>query len=326
MRFFWILLIVCLVSGCEKTQAAPTPGESSSPTPALAWTADPDLVKRLERHVVMLAKTIGRRNIENPEGYKKAEAYLAGELKKLGYQVERQVYPVGEHKSVNLWAEKSGSKDGIVVLGAHYDSADSGTPGADDNASGCAAVLELARLFRDHKEGPTLRFVFFANEEPPYFHDETMGSLVYAKKCQKEGDKILAMLSLECVGFFSEEPNSQKLPAPLASRYPTTANFVAFVGDLGSKALMEKSLSDFRAAKTMPAEGIAAPAIIDGINWSDHWSFWQCGYPALMVTDTAIYRNPNYHLSSDTPSSLDYEKMAAVVEGVRHVVLAIKAP
>ncbi len=317
--------MLCLVNGCERTQADPIPSVVSSTTAAITWTADSEMVKRLEAHVVMLAKSIGRRNIENPEGYKKAEAYLVGELKKLGYQVERQVYPVGEHKSVNLWAEKAGSEDGIVVLGAHYDSADSGTPGADDNASGCATVLELARLFRDHKEGPTLRFVFFANEEPPYFHDETMGSLVYAKKCKKDGDKILAMLSLECVGFFSDEPNSQKLPTPLKNRYPTTANFIAFVGDLSSKALMEKSLSDFRAAKTMPAEGIAAPAIIDGINWSDHWSFWQCGYPALMVTDTAIYRNPNYHMTSDTPSSLDYEKMAAVVEGVRHVVLGIEA-
>lgn len=279
------------------------------------------MVARLESHVVMLAKTIGRRNIENPEGYNAAEIYLASQLEEIGYKVQRQTYPVGEHQSVNLWAEQKGSRDEIVVLGAHYDSADSGTPGADDNASGCAAVLELARMFRDHKDGPTLRFVFFANEEPPYFHKETMGSLVYARQCQKDGDKIVGMLSLECIGFFSDEAGSQKLPAPLAASYPTTGNFIAFVSDLGSKALMEKCLTSFRAAQTMPAEGIAAPTALDGVNWSDHWAFWKCGYPAVMVTDTAIYRNPNYHMTSDTAASLDYEKMAAVVEGVRQVVV-----
>lgn len=278
------------------------------------------MVKRLEDHVVMLAKTIGQRNVENPQGYKEAENYLAGQLQAMGYKVERQTYPVGSHQSVNLWVEQKGSRDEVVVLGAHYDSADSGTPGSDDNASGCAGVLELARLFREHKDGPTLRFVFFANEEPPYFHDDTMGSLVYAKKCKEDGDKVVAMLSLECIGFYSDQPNSQKLPAVIAGAYPSTGNFIAFVGDLGSKALMQKCLAKFQAAQTMPAEGIAAPASIDGITWSDHWAFWKCGYPALMVTDTAIYRNPNYHMSTDTAESLNYEKMAAVVEGVRQVV------
>lgn len=326
MRMLWLCLLFIWLPGCSRTEAESKPAPTASATaPSFSWKAEPDAVERLEAHVVMLAKTIGQRNIENPQGYKAAENYLATQLEQLGYKVERQTYPVGAHKSVNLWAEKKGSRDEVIVLGAHYDSADSGTPGADDNASGCAAVLELARNFREYKGGPTLRFVFFANEEPPYFHDETMGSLVYAKKCQIDGDKIVAMLSLECIGFYSDQPGSQKLPAVIANSYPTTGNFIAFVSDLGSKALMEKCLAKFQAAKTLPAEGIAAPTVIDGINWSDHWAFWKCGYPALMVTDTAIYRNPNYHMSSDTAASLDYEKMAAVVEGVRQIVVGFDA-
>ena len=326
MRTLWLCVLVLLGSGCQGLRAEPTPPPSATTSPKFTWQAPPEMVKRLEAHVVMLAKTIGQRNIENPAGYKAAETYLADQLIELGYKVERQSYPVEGHTSVNLWTELKGSEEGVVVLGAHYDSADSGTPAADDNASGCAGVLELARLLRDRKQGPTLRFVFFANEEPPYFHDLTMGSLVYAKKCKADDDKILGMFSLECIGYFSDQSGSQKLPPVLASRYPTTGNFVAIVGDLGSKALVDRSLADFSAAQTIAVEAIAAPATINGINWSDHWAFWQCDYPAVMVTDTAVYRNPNYHMSTDTPDTLDYQRMAAVVEGVHQVVLGFNTP
>jgi hypothetical protein len=147
-----------------------------------------------------------------------------------------------------------------------------------------------------------------------------MGSLVYAKQCRASGDGIRGAVVLESIGYFSDAPGSQPYPPPLNLFYPDKGNFVAFVGNLGSRALVHRSIASFRSRATVPSEGAAAPGFIPGVDWSDHWSFWQAGYKAVMVTCTATYRNPHYHKPTDTPDTLDYDRFARTVDGLGHVV------
>jgi Zn-dependent M28 family amino/carboxypeptidase len=196
-----------------------------------------------------------------------------------------------------------------------------GAPGANDNGSGVAGVLALARRFAGKPCARTLRFVAFVNEEPGHFQTELMGSWVYARRCKERGDRIAAMVSLETIGCFFHEPGTQSYPAPgLGLCYPTTGNFIAFVGDLSSRKLVRRAIGSFRRGAEFPSEGAALPASIPGIGWSDHWAFWQHGYPAIMVTDTAPFRYPHYHLRSDTPEQLDYDSMSRVIFGLEKVV------
>ncbi len=198
---------------------------------------------------------------------------------------------------------------GDIVVGAHYDSVP-GSPGADDNASAVAVLLELAAL-----KVPA-RFVAFANEEMPYSRTDEMGSLAFAKRARSRAEPVKAMFSLEMLGFYSDAPGSQKYPPLLDWFYPDRANFIAFVGDLGAWRLVKRSHSLFRKHSSFPSEWLAGPAFIPGIMDSDHWAFRACGYPAVMVTDTAYNRNPHYHRASDTPEQLDYERMAHVTLGL----------
>ncbi len=201
------------------------------------------------------------------------------------------------------------------MIGAHYDSV-AGAVGANDNGSGVAATLELARLMKDAKPSRTVRFVAFVNEEPPFYRSDQMGSGVYARRSRERKDNIVAMLSLETIGYYSDEPGSQRYPFPLNFFYPSTGNFIAFVSNLGSRPLLHASIAAFRRHAGFPSDGVAAPAFIPGIDWSDHRSFWQEGYPALMVTDTAPYRYPHYHTPQDTPDKVDYERLARVITGL----------
>jgi Zn-dependent M28 family amino/carboxypeptidase len=221
----------------------------------------------------------------------------------------------------NVEAEIAGSerRDEVVIVGAHYDSVE-GTTGANDNASGVAAMLALARTLAMRHPRTTLRFVAFANEEPPYFQTKDMGSVVYAERCKQRGERVVAMLSLETIGFYSDARGSQKYPPPLAALYPDTGNFIGFVGDRSSAALVRRAVATFRGATRFPSEGAALFAWLPGVGWSDQWSFWQAGYPAIMVTDTAPFRYPHYHTVADTPDKLDYDRMARVVTGLQRVV------
>jgi Zn-dependent M28 family amino/carboxypeptidase len=205
----------------------------------------------------------------------------------------------------------------IVVVGAHYDSVE-GTRGANDNGSGVAALLAAARAFAQRSDRParTLRFVAFANEEPPYFQGSGMGSLVYARACRARGDRVVAMVSLETIGFYTDMPDTQHYPPPLGIAYPSTGNFIGFVGNVASRALVRRAISAFRETTRFPSEGAALPEWMPGVGWSDHWSFWQAGYPAIMVTDTAPFRYPHYHDASDLPDKLSYDRMARVVDGI----------
>jgi Zn-dependent M28 family amino/carboxypeptidase len=207
----------------------------------------------------------------------------------------------------------------IIVIGAHYDSVPY-TTGANDNASGVAAMLALARVFAKAHPAATLRFVAFANEEQPYFYTLDMGSLVYAKRCKARGENVVGMISLETIGFYSDAKGSQKYPPPLDFIYPSEGNFIGIVGDRSSRDLVRRAVGTFRRTTRFPSEGASLFRVIPGVGWSDQWAFWQMGYPAIMVTDTAPFRYPHYHRVTDTPDKLDYDRMARVVGGLEHVI------
>jgi Zn-dependent M28 family amino/carboxypeptidase len=213
----------------------------------------------------------------------------------------------------------------IVVVGAHYDSV-LDCPAANDNGTGVAALLSLARRFSGRTADRTLRFVAFVNEEPPYFQTEEMGSWVYAKQCRKQNEAVTAMLSLETIGYYSDQPDTQQYPAPFGLLYPSTGNFVAFVGNIGSGDLVRQAVGSFRQHEPFPSEGGALPEFTPGIGFSDHWSFWQEGYPALMVTDTAPFRYPYYHTPEDTADKVDFERTARVVRGLEKVIVDLASP
>jgi Zn-dependent M28 family amino/carboxypeptidase len=273
-----------------------------------------------------LAETIGDRNVTSR--YKAlcaAADYIEGSLSKAGYQVRRQGYEIDQFKGrpcYNLEVEIRGSvyPEDIVVIGAHYDTIEE-TPGANDNASGVAAVLALVRAFAGTKPDRTLRFMAFVNEEPPFFWTHDMGSSVYARQCKERHERIVAMLSLETLGYYSDEKGSQRYPLRIFNLfYPTTGNFVGFIGNTRSRSLARTVAGSFRRAGLCPSEAAAMPGWITGIGWSDHWAFWQEGYPAVMVTDTALFRYQWYHTPEDTPEKLNYERFALVVEGLKKVV------
>ena len=297
------------------------PGRShTGPLPPLT-AGEAQVRDRLRVHVSVLAGEIGERNTFHPEELRRAADYIDARFRSLGLAVRREEYRADGESVVNIEAELRGATrpDEIVLIGAHYDTVP-GSPGANDNASGVAAVLELARLLREAKPGRTVRFVAFANEEPPFFQSDAMGSRVYARRARERGERIVAMLSMETIGCYSDAPGSQHYPPPFNLLYPDTGNFIGLVGDLGSRSLVRRSIRTLRATTPFPSEGLAAPGWIKGIGWSDHWSFRQEGYPAIMVTDTAPFRYPLYHEAEDMPERLDYDRMARVVAGIGRVV------
>lgn len=257
--------------------------------------------------VETLAGAIGERNVTKPRAYAEAAQFIEDSLP----SASRQTFEDG----VNIEYEVRGAGE-IVVIGAHYDSV-IGSPGADDNATGVAALIELATRFGRLKPARTLRFVAFANEEPPHFGTPSMGSYRYAQRCRDRHETVVAMISLETIGYFSDAPKSQTYPALLQLLYPPTGNFIAFVSNLKSRGLLHRCLRSF---KEFPVEHGALPEFIDGVGWSDQWAFWQFGYPALMVTDTALFRNPHYHTSQDKPETIDYQRLAKVVDGLEGVI------
>ncbi len=212
-------------------------------------------------------------------------------------------------------------------MGAHYDTV-LDSPGADDNASGVAALLAIARELASRPQPParTVRLVAFANEEPPHFQTPRMGSLVYARRARERGDRIVAMLSLESIGYYSDAPGSQRYPLFLLGWiYPSRGDFLAFVGDVGARALVRRAIASFRRHAALPSEGAAVPGFVPGVLWSDHWSFREAGYPAIMVTGTAPFRNPHYHEPSDRPETLDYDRLARATAGLARVIDALAA-
>jgi Zn-dependent M28 family amino/carboxypeptidase len=274
------------------------------------------LAERLKKHVYKLSHEIGDRNIFKYDKLNEAAGYITGELASFGYKLEFQEYSARNRMFRNIIAVKEGAKkpDEIIVLGAHYDTRKN--PGADDNASGVAGLLEAARIFSDKAPQRTIKFVAFTNEERPFFKRKTMGSRVYTKAAKERNEKIKGALILEMIGYYSNKPKSQYHPPGFNFFYPNKGNFIGIVGNTGSKGLLKKTVASFRRKSKFPIEWIIAPGIVVGVDFSDNWSFWKEGYPALMITDTSFYRNPHYHKASDTYDTLDYGRMSDVVMGI----------
>jgi len=314
------------------------------------------LREELRTTVQKLAGEIGERNMWHYAQLNAAADFIEDSFSRAGLRTRRDSYEMRGQMCHNIEAEIPGASQGaasaeatateaavspgrrslregggplpVIIVGAHYDSV-FGSPGANDNGTGVAATLALARRFAQKQserrltETPnrTLRFVAFVNEEPPYFLSGEMGSLVYARRCKERGYKISAMISLETIGYFSDAPYSQTYPSPgLGVFYPKVGNFIGFVSNVQSRALLRRVIALFRKHAKIPSQGASLPAFIPGVSWSDQWSFWQEGYPAIMVTDTAPFRYPYYHSSNDTPDKLEYDRFALVVSGMEKVV------
>lgn len=316
-------------------------------------TADQkQLASRLRAHIKMLSSDIGARSLtKNPGGLERAATYIEENFSAAGFKPARQTYSVsgyfndglwgathatqstaniivaipgtniGANSGTNLESIKASDKSSeIIVIGAHYDAVQD-CPGANDNGSGVAAMLEIAKALAKEKFPRTIRFVAFTNEEPPFFRSDDMGSYRYAKACKERGDNIVAMLSLETIGYYSDKPDSQRFPvAALAMLYPKTGNFLTFIGNLDSRNLLTKCADSFIAAAKFPTQTLAAPPELSGVDFSDQLSFWRVGYPGIMVTDTAPYRYPHYHTNEDTADKINYDCLARVTDGLKKVV------
>ncbi len=280
------------------------------------------MAKNLMAEVETLSVKIGERNFRNKARLDAAAGYIEKSFAKENVRVSRQAFQIRGENFYNIEAEIRGAAlpDKIIVIGAHYDSA-VGTPGANDNASGVAALIELVRIFSESQPACTVRFVAFANEEPPFFWSNNMGSLVYARQCRKKEEDVAGMISIETIGYYSDAEKSQRYPFPLnCFKKSRKGNFIAFISNMSSKQLLDASMKSFRQGSDFPLDGMALPAIVPRVVSSDHSSFWRQGYRAIMVTDTARFRYPYYHTQQDLPDKMDFARMSMVVAGIEKVV------
>jgi Zn-dependent M28 family amino/carboxypeptidase len=277
-----------------------------------------DISSYLQQVVTKLAGEIGVRTYRDKDRMEKAAAYIHGELSSFGHSVSKQSFTYEGHALHNIIGELKGrtAPERILVIGAHYDTVRT-TPGADDNASGVAGLLAIAKKLAGTPMDRTVRFVAFAFEEPPAYRTRSMGSYHYAESLSDGRDEVEGMICLEMIGYFSDRDGSQHYPFPFMNlKFPRTGNYIAMVGNRRSKDFTEQIAGAFRKGTDLPVITLNAPAFVVGIDFSDHWSFNKFGIPAFMVTDTAFYRNPNYHSPADLPGTLDYARMAKVVEGL----------
>ena len=283
---------------------------------------------RLHKSVTKLADDIGPRNTRRIDALNAAANFITDEFKALGLQVFSQGYTTSDGYDVrNIEAILPGAgMEGDLVIGAHYDTVD--CPGADDNTSGVACLLEIAREMASvgRTSGRAVRLVAFTNEEPPYFYSDDMGSRVYADALKRSGEKLLGMVCLESLGYFSDEPGSQQIPPVLTRLFSRSAgDFIGFFSDMRSREFLKTSIGAFRRYAEIPSFGLAASSIVKGIDFSDHESFQRFGFNSLVVTDTAFMRNPHYHTSGDTTDTLDWIRLTKVTTGliklVKHLVM-----
>ena len=287
----------------------------------------PGCTAYLQRVVEKLALEIGPRPYTEHARLEAAADFIAGELSSSGLAVTEQRFPFRGRTYRNVVGELAGANaaEPLLVVGAHYDTVRD-TPGADDNASGVAGLLALARSLAADRPSLTVRLAAFALEEPPVYRSRLMASYRYAQNLSESGARVAGMLCLEMIGFFSDRQGSQRYPLPfMGLAFPTAGNYIAMVGNRKSTAFTRRAAEGFRAATGLPLRTLNAPAIVVGIDFSDHWSFARFGYPALMVTDTAFYRNANYHRPTDLPRTLDYGRMAQVVAGLRGALTVTRA-
>ncbi len=316
-----VAIALAMLAGVVWLVTQPMVGREQRIAPAAAPDAG-----RLERHVIALSEEFFPRDFTHQEQLERVAGYIETALRETGARVSSQPVdiggPGGQYRNVLAsFGPQTGPR---IVVGAHYDAMGE-LPGADDNASAVAVLLELARLL-GADDAPTvhIELVAYVLEEPPFFRTEHMGSAVHAASLRDAGAEVRAMLCLEMVGYFSEEPGSQLLPSPLLRPfYPDRGNFIGVIGNLGGGSLVRKVKRSFRAASSLPVRSMNGPRFVPGIDFSDHLPYWNAGYPAVMITDTAFYRNLAYHTEDDTPDRLDYQKMADVVLGVYQAVRSL---
>jgi Zn-dependent M28 family amino/carboxypeptidase len=282
--------------------------------------------ERARRIVETLAGEYPSRHGSHPKVLDGAASFIEQQFASLGHHVESQWYESDGGQVRNIIVEKKGEdpERACIIIGAHYDTV-VGTPGADDNATGIAGLIELSRLLKEHKNKRTIRFVAFPHEEPPYFFTPRMGSRQYARRSKESGERIYVMLTLEMIGF-AGEGYKQLYPAPLMrilGRYPKDGNYVALVSNLRSTRMLSIVRKAMRQRGSVGVESLAAPGFVPPLFLSDHSSFWKYGFPALMITDTAFLRNPHYHSPTDTADTLNYEFLANVVDAVQTAVIAL---
>jgi Zn-dependent M28 family amino/carboxypeptidase len=280
------------------------------------------ITENLYKHVEYLSVQIGERHLWKENSLRRAADYIDSEFQKIGYPVQRQPYACYGKRVSNLIVEKAGLEEGVAVIGAHYDTVP-GTPGADDNASAVAGLLELARLHKRGSNKKRLIFVAFANEESPFFGSHNMGSMVYAKHLKDQGLPVDVMISLEMIGYYRHEP-IQRYPLPgMRFFYPKTADFIGVVGNFHSSKYVSFFKRGIRKHSAINARSLMAPEYLGGISLSDNSSFWRYGYRAVMVTDTSFFRNKHYHQETDTIDTLDFAVMTEVVKGLYHTFLEL---
>lgn len=292
------------------------PGKSYTGTLAPLTEQETKIESGLRKHIDYLSTHIGQRNMQHFGQLCAAADYVKRQFQEMKLPVKELKYSVNGKEVENIEAEIKGTDTGkIIVVGAHYDTVP-GSPGANDNTSGVAAMLELARSMANSKPSVSMRFVCFVNEEKPYAHTPMMGSLVYAQLCHQNKDNIIGAISLETMGYYSDAKGSQRYPFPFSLIYPDQGNFIAFVGNSMSQEFLRNFISLFRQEAQFPSEGVAAPDWIPNIDRSDHKSFWQFGYPAIMITDTANFRYPDYHKATDTIDKINFDHLSRVVVGL----------
>lgn len=300
--------------------AVTMPGESAPAQQAPLTGELAALSRRLEDHVDHISGTIGERSAEQSLKLAQTADYIQQQFELLGYIPTSRTFGDEQYRNIEVDLYGREKRDEIIVLGAHYDTTWL-TPGADDNASGIAGLLEIARSLKDKRFPKTIRFIAFANEEVPSYRRGEMGSMFSAKRSYTRTELIVGMIALEMIGYYSDQPGSQRYPRVLQQFYPDKGNFIAFISNLVSRDFQLIAISHFREQALFPSEGLVLPEWIErSIRRSDHASYWYYDFPAIMVTDTANFRNPNYHRSSDTPDTLDYDSMARVVSGLTVVL------
>ena len=276
--------------------------------------------ERMRETVSKLSETWYPRDYLHKDNLDAAAAWISSELASTGAAVHDQTYTVSGTTYRNVVASYGPETPSRVVLGAHYDVVQD-VPGADDNASGVAGLLEVGRLLAKDSPSVRIELVAFTLEEPPYFATADMGSAVHAKSLSDTKVECKAMIALEMIGYFSDQAGSQTFPVGgMESIYGDVGNFIAVVGRTDQKTLVDGVRATMAAASGLRTEPLAAPSSLTGVDFSDHRSYWTYSWPAVMVTDTAFYRNTNYHKPTDTQDKLDFGKMELVVVGVHAAV------
>lgn len=275
----------------------------------------------LSQHVYAISDILSPRSWQHKEKLELTAGYIAEEWRLAGIETEQQVFETGQGEYKNVFSAYGPDTEEVIVVGAHFD-AEGTNPGADDNASGVAGLIELGKSLKGAELKTRVLLVGFTLEEPPHFGTEEMGSWFFARALASSNKKVKAMISLEMIGYYSDEPGSQEYPSPLMRLfYPGEGNFIAVAANFKNIPLTRRVKRSLNSASAVPAYSINAPAALEGIDFSDHRNFWAEGYPAVMITDTAFYRNKAYHTAEDKPERLDYKRMAEVMSGVRQAVI-----